>query len=260
MAEKAGDGQTTGSADEEWAAPLARQHAAEAIASGRTWDCACVCCEAMRAAGWRPEHDRSGYPMEQRIADLVASKMVGNALRLWRMRGTHVGRKGIDIVSAAAWALAKPDDPAHAAEVERMYRALVGVDARRGDRLLMFEIERTVKAAQSWFYSVERDNAARHFRGDLAAIADRHDANAPVPDEAMLEELLTLLDKGKIETSGAVGRILATMGIGSAKGISEVTLTKRVCEAFRERDVRDGKKIVAKRGPRTKRLKSKAKR
>lgn len=257
MADNVGDAEPTHNVTGEWWGSRARQHGADALAHGKAWDCACVFCEQARVHGWSPELDKGVYPMIDLAADLLAEQALKACLRLLELRGNQVARKAFDVASEAIFALNRPNDPQRAATVERMFRAMFGADAR-GERLVMLEIEKAIKAARLLIYS-SADPVLR-LRGDLTVIAERHRSRGPLPDDAALHEVLTLLDTGKIEVSGAVARVLARMEIGTAKGLSDEVLTKRVSEAFRERDVRDGKKAVTKRKPQPKARKPRQKR
>ncbi|MFO0755067.1 MAG: hypothetical protein U0359_01135 [Byssovorax sp.] len=195
--------------------------------------------------------------MIERVADVLMNDALDALLRLLSLRGTQVARKALDVASEAVFAMKSPDNAQHAAAVERMYRARFGADAR-GERLVMFEIEKAIQAARLWIHS--NADPVRRLHDDLTVIAARHGSSGRVPDDAMLNDVLTMFDTGKIEASGAVARILAKMEIGTSRGLPDDVLTKRVSEAFRERKVRDGEKVVTKRKSRTKRRKPKANR
>lgn len=230
---------------------IAREHAARAIANARAWDCGCLCCMRVRASGWRPEDDQCGYSMTERVASMLMGDAIDAIVRLSFLRGTLAAGKAREVACAGVFALSSPNNAESTAKVARAWRGLCGAD-ERGERLIIFEIERSLSASRSW-HDTDANEEVRRLRNDLAAHALAHGATGPMPDEETTASILAAIEAGEIKVSGAIARLLVAMRWSKGATFSGALragdpaavlrrVTSLVSRALAARDQRLGKK------------------
>lgn len=235
---------------------IAREHAARAIASAREWDCRCLCCMRVRASGWSPENDQCAHSMTERVAAMLLGDALDAIVRLSFLRGTLAAGKAREVACAGVFALSSPNNAESAAKVVRAWRGLCGAD-ERGERLIIFEIERSLSASRSWHASDEGEGI-RRLRNDLAAHALAYGATGPMPDEETTGSILAAVEAGEIKVSGAIARLLVEMRWSKGATFSSALragdaaavlkrVTSLVSRALAARDERQGKKPTAAR-------------